>query len=223
LLASGRAADVYEIDDRWVLRRYRGDFTAEREAVIMRYVGEYGYPVPQVREASGPDLVLERLYGRTMLDEMSRRPWTVLRQGRLLADLHDRLHAIPAPPGLPALPGTGGDTVIHRDLHPLNVMLTDRGPVVIDWSNALRGHGAADVAETWLILATHLPPGALSRMLAAVGRGAFLRAFLKSFDREELERYIPAAAQSRLADRNITAIEREEVARFVDRVAGATR
>jgi len=222
LLASGRAADVYEIDDRWVLRRYRGAFTTEYEAEVMRYVRERGYPVPEVREASGPDIVLERLYGRTMLDEMSRRPWTIGRNGRLLGELHDRLHSIPALPGLPERYGAG-DTIIHRDLHPLNVMMTREGPVVIDWSNAARGDGAADAAETWLMLATLGPPGRLERMMAAVGRGAFLRAFLRRFDRGELARHIPAVAQSRYKDRNLTPDELAEIALFVDRVAGMTR
>lgn len=222
LLASGRAADIYEIDERWVLRRYRNDSPSEPEAEVMRYARDRGYPVPEVREANGPDLVIERLDGRTMLDDMTRRPWTIGRSGRVLADLHDKLHAIPAPPGLPA-PLGGGDVLIHRDLHPLNVMLTTKGPIVIDWSNAARGHGAADAAETWIMLATHLPPGALNRALATVGRGAFLKAFLRSFDREELARFVPAVAQSRLINRNVTATEREEVARFVDRVAGASR
>lgn len=176
LLASGRAADVYEIDDRWVLRRYRTDFPSEPESEVMRYARDRGFPVPEVREANGTDLVIERLDGRTVLDDMSRRPWTIDRNGRLLGVLHDRLHAIPAPPGLPA-PLGGGDVLIHRDLHLLNVMLTSQGPIVIDWSNAARGHGAADAAETWIMLATHLLPGALNRALAAVGRGAFLRAF----------------------------------------------
>ncbi len=48
--------------------------------------------------------------------------------GLLLADLHDRLHALGPPQG--DLP------MGHLDLHPLNVLMSPDGPVVIDWSNA---------------------------------------------------------------------------------------
>ena len=47
--------------------------------------------------------------------------------------MHNRLHVVEAPPGLRT--GFGpGRAVLHLDLHPANVMLTSRGPVVIDWS-----------------------------------------------------------------------------------------
>ncbi len=45
-----------------------------------------------------------------------------------------------------------GDTLCHGDFHPGNVMLTSRGPVIIDWENAARGHPLADVARTLLLL-----------------------------------------------------------------------
>ena len=61
LLGSGRSADVYEIDEAWVLRRDRGGWgDATAEAVVMRHVHEHGYPVPGVRAATRADLVMER-------------------------------------------------------------------------------------------------------------------------------------------------------------------
>jgi len=223
LLAAGRAADVYEIDDDWVLRRYRAPFSAEREAEIMTYARAHGYPVPFVKDASGPDLVMERLIGRTMLDEIARRPWTMIRHARLLAELHRRLHAIPAPPGLNA-PIGDGTALIHKDLHPLNVMLTLRGPVVIDWTNAARGDEAADVAETWIIMAvSEVPGGPLNRTLARIGRGAFVRTFLAPFDRDLVAARVPDVAALRVTDRNITDRERIAVGRLVERVARRTR
>ncbi len=66
---------------------------------MMEYARGHGFPVPAVHELSddGADLVMERIDGTSMVTVMQRRPWTIRRQGRLLADLHERLHRIPAP------------------------------------------------------------------------------------------------------------------------------
>jgi hypothetical protein len=54
---------------------------------------------------------------------------------------------------LPPWPGADGPSVVHLDLHPENVLMTARGPVVIDWRNASGGEGDLDTAMTALILA----------------------------------------------------------------------
>ena len=74
LIGAGRAADVYALDERRVLRRYRNGDSSEREAAVMTYLAGAGFPVPRVHDASGPDLVLERLSGRDMLADLSARP-----------------------------------------------------------------------------------------------------------------------------------------------------
>ncbi|MGC4788746.1 phosphotransferase [Micromonospora sp. DT178] len=65
-----------------------------------------------------------------------------------LADLHHRLHALP-----PRLGEGEDDRILHLDLHPENVMLTSRGPVVIDWRNATEGPADLDVALSAIIIA----------------------------------------------------------------------
>jgi aminoglycoside phosphotransferase (APT) family kinase protein len=115
------------------------------------------------------------------------------------------LHEIDAPPGLKA--AARGDRLLHLDLHPENVILSPSGPFVIDWTNARRGEPALDVALTWVILAT--VGGPLARL--------FLRSFLPHFDREELLNELPAAADRRAADPNVTDYERQAVQRLVMR------
>jgi hypothetical protein len=66
LLASGREADVYALDEQRVLRRYRRQTDVSGEVEAMRYLAGLGYPVPVVHEASGSEMVLERLDGPTM-------------------------------------------------------------------------------------------------------------------------------------------------------------
>jgi hypothetical protein len=73
LLGSGRMADLYAIDDAWVLRRDReGRGDAAAEAAVMAHVRAHGYPAPPVRPpASHADLVMERLDGPTMLQALT--------------------------------------------------------------------------------------------------------------------------------------------------------
>src|SRR5438105_403968 len=137
-------------------------------------------------------MVLELIEGPTMLAQLKRRPWTLARNAALLAQLHVRLHAIPG-------------SVVHRDLHPENVMLAPSGAVVIDWTNAGTGDPALDVALVWVIGATS--GGTLGRL--------FVRSFLRHFDRGEVLKALPAAADYRIADPNVTLEERDGVRRLV--------
>ena len=70
LLASGRDADVFALDRRRVLRRYRDGGDTAPEAAVMAYLSGAGYPVPEVHSADGPEMVLERLDGETLLDAL---------------------------------------------------------------------------------------------------------------------------------------------------------
>jgi hypothetical protein len=133
-----------------------------------------------------------------MLADLARRPWRVGRYGRTLAELHRRLHGIPAPERLPARLGRG-DRLAHFDFHPENVLLSPRGPVVIDWSNASRGDAADDVALTWAILATSVVPRPLPfRVFARFGRRLLVDAYLGGVDAESARRRLPEIARLRL-------------------------
>jgi aminoglycoside phosphotransferase (APT) family kinase protein len=212
LIGAGRAADVYALGEnalgeQRVLRRYRNGGGAEREAGVMAHLAGAGYPVPRVYDASGPDLVMERLDGRDMLADLSSRPWLVRQYARTLAKLHDRLHAIVAPPSLAQQFGPG-DRILHLDLHPGNVMLTTRGPVVIDWSNVAAGAPAADVAMAWLIMATSevdAPPLLLRPAVSSI-RAALLRRF-RALAGDDPGPELARVARARMTDRNIRPAE----------------
>jgi len=148
LLGCGREADVYAIDEDRVLRHYRRGDDASAEALLMAYLRDLGFPVPAVFEARGADLIMERLDGPTMVEALRAGEIGVAEGAAILAELHHRLHEQP-----PRRGRTPGDRILHRDLHPENVMLTPRGPVVIDWHNAAEGPPAVDVWLTAIILA----------------------------------------------------------------------
>ena len=191
LIARGRAADVYAEGADRVRRRYREPaHSAESEAELMRYLHGQGYPVPEVFDADGADLVMARVPGPTMLSELERRPWTTRLQARVLAGLHQGLHAVPPPPGMRrpwaderseaaraagsgeierSEPAGSGETepsgevassIVHLDLHPDNVILAPAGPIVIDWSNAVVGPPGIDLARTWVMVAAMGGPSA---------------------------------------------------------------
>ena len=105
---------------------------------------------------------MERIDGPLMIDAVSKDPRRLLAGATMLADLHDQLHSMPAPEWLRRL--EPGAALLHLDLHPLNVMMDERGPVVIDWSNAHVGEPLTDVASTYvLLLAPDVPVPAGNR------------------------------------------------------------
>src|SRR3954451_16171779 len=144
LLASGAMADVWSLDEERVLRRYREGRDAGREAHLLRHVVSHGFPAPQVLHAAGPDMLLERLHGPTLLQALTADELTIPDAAHTMADLHRRLHSIAAPG---AAASGSGDVVVHLDLPPANVILTEaRGPVVVGWGNARAGSAGLDVA-----------------------------------------------------------------------------
>jgi aminoglycoside phosphotransferase (APT) family kinase protein len=160
---------------------------------MMRLAREHLVPVPVVYEVREDALVMERIPGETLLARIGRRPWTLPAAAGVIADLHERLHAIPFE----------GGRLVHFDLHPDNVLIGPDGPVLIDWTNAHGGDPAGDVAMTWLILDTSA--GLFGRWLAALFRGRVGAATIR--------RGLDGARAFRLADPNVTDAERALVRR----------
>ena len=182
-------------------------------------------------------ILAERIDGVSMLREMARRPWRVRRYSRQFARLHAAMHStrIPSLPeqrraigraidraadvagpqlagrarrALALLPDDG--VVCHGDFHPDNVLLSRRGPVIVDWEPVTRGAAAADVART-VLLARHggFPPGTPWRVRVpmALARRLFLRLYLREYTRitgmpwHEVEAWIGVMAVARTAER----------------------
>jgi aminoglycoside phosphotransferase (APT) family kinase protein len=162
---------------------------ADREFVATRAIHGAGLPAPAAYElievAGRPGIVFERVSGVSLLDATQHRPWAIFAAVRSAAELHADLHRCTAPPGLPSLCARiaaridrspapeperrrararlaalpDGAVVCHGDFHPGNILLTPRGPVVIDWSGAGRGPADADLALTSRLLRpANLPP-----------------------------------------------------------------
>jgi tRNA A-37 threonylcarbamoyl transferase component Bud32 len=216
LLASGRDADVFDLGDGRVLRRHKDGRPATKQAALLRYAAAHDYPVPTLYDETGADLILEKLDGPEMQQVL--RPWNLGSNARILADLHRRLHLLAPMPGLETLFGEPR-SLLHLDLHPRNVLLTSRGPVVIDWTNAANGPGQADVALVYVIGATaQLDGPAWRRAAFELMRARFLDAFRDAAADAEFAAVLPAVAEWRKRDRNVTATERAAIDRLLARV-----
>jgi aminoglycoside phosphotransferase (APT) family kinase protein len=147
-LGSGRTSEVYAVDDERVLRRVRAGIDIDHEAAALCYVVAQGYPAPRLYELRGQDMLMQRLYGPTMLTAVVTGQMQICSAGAVLADLLRALHRLPPRPG-----ADSQTRLLHLDLHPDNVILTPSGPVVIDWTNARDGTPTLDVALSALIIA----------------------------------------------------------------------
>lgn len=213
-MASGRAADVFDQGDGTVLRRYRTEHDCQPEARLMSWLYERGFPVPAVHDAVDRDIVMERVPGLTMLDDLDHRPWMVFAHVRTLADLQKRLSETTAPDWLRTderIPG--GSSVLHLDLHPMNVIISPRGPVVIDWTNARRGDGDFDAALSYVLMTAYEARGV--KEIAA--QHLVTRMFRRLRGARAIRRRLAEAASFRLQDANLTAVERVAVSRILDR------
>lgn len=186
LLARGRTADVFVLDATRVLRRRRDGDDTTAEAELMTHVLAHGFPAPAVESADGPDLVLRRVDGPTLSELLMTGELTIETGARLLADLHARLHDVPA-----LHDEDPAARVLHLDLHPGNILMGSGGPVLIDWTNAEDGPPTVDIAMTALILreiaATADVPG-LAEMVVDLEHAFLLHAGVDITDALQLAR-----------------------------------
>jgi hypothetical protein len=88
--------------------------------------------------------------------------------------------------------------------------------MVIDWQNAARGSVGADLAKTWIILATASVPG--SKAKAAMLRAArqlFLRSFLGNVDGQGARSFLPLVAEAWIANPRTSDRERAATSRLL--------
>jgi aminoglycoside phosphotransferase (APT) family kinase protein len=225
----GRSADIYDLGHGRVLRRYHDhERSARGEAEVMSWAAAHGVPVPEVFGADGPDIVMEKVDGPTMLADLARRPWRLAGHAAALARLHEQVHAVPALDGLRAPSGMGGRAgeavLLHLDLHPENVLMSARGPVIIDWEGAGRGPTEADVAVCWVVVATSEVPGSVrQQVVGRAGQRLFADIFLRRAGVAVGPAWLAEAARFRLLDPHLRPAEAARVRRVLARGGRAGR
>ncbi len=210
----GRTAEMFAWGDGQVLKLFHPGWPrewAEHELEVARAVHASGMASPAVGELTEVDgrvgIVFERIVGPSMLQELSARPWRLLRLARLLAELHATMHGCTAE-GLPSLharlttkieradglpPGLreralaaldrlpASSAICHGDYHPDNVLLSASGPVVIDWTDAANGNPLADVSRSSLLMRVGAPPVGRASALILLGRRWLHDAYLQRY------------------------------------------
>ncbi len=197
----GRVLKLYHpwVPEHWLVNEQRGTAAASEAGLpAPAFLG--------VETVEGrPGIVLERVEGPSLLGILRERPWRALWVAHTLAEVQASIHARRvAPQGMPtvrqhlrhgiagsALPPEmqrraedllerlpDGEVLCHFDLHPDNVLLTRRGPVVIDWMAAAVGHPLADVVRSLLLLRVGGGPGPVEARWRALLRGVYVRRYL---------------------------------------------
>lgn len=177
-------------------------------------------------------LIYDRIDGPSLAERLASRDDDPAALGRLLARLHAWVHAMGAPRDFPrqtdrlaqAISGCSeitehqrsalltrlatlpaGDRLCHGDFHPDNVLLTESGPLIIDWPDASRGSPAADVARTSIIClgyAESVVTSMQERILLSQFHESYLTHYLhlKPCVETEYRLWLPVVAAARLAE-----------------------
>lgn len=228
------------------------DDEAENEAARINAVTAAGVPTPAVLETMMLNgrcgFIMERIVGESLLTLLQADLGKAEQYAQLLAELHANLHQFQSE-NLPAVhdwlarkinraqPLTDvektavlshlqtlppANTICHADFHLDNIILTENGPVIIDWCNANRGHPLSDVARTTLMLSKGgLPPEMplQEQELLKELRVQFTQHYLdhyfaqQPYTIEELAPWHLPVAAARLSE--VIPEETEEVLRFV--------
>lgn len=150
----------------------------ENESHICQKVCELGLPVPafsgcvEIEGRSG--LVFERVKGEIIGRLVADNPANLAKYAKMMSELHFAIHkhTVPELPFFCARMAAAlkehktlvpeekvslldelyrradGYTLCHGDFHPYNILVSARGPVIMDWGNAGRGNQTADAGIT---------------------------------------------------------------------------
>lgn len=188
------------------------------EALNQARVEEAGIRVPKVLEVSVIDgkwaIVSEYIPGKTLAQLMEENPQNKDAYLEQFVDLQMEVHTHRAPllnklydkmkrkideTGLDAttryelhtrLDSTPHhNKVCHGDFNPSNIIMSENGPYILDWSHATQGNASADVARTYLLFWLN---GDID------GAKKYLNLFCKKSDtaRQYVERWLPIVAAS---------------------------
>lgn len=188
------------------------------EALNQARVEEAGIRVPKVLEVSVIDgkwaIVSEYIPGKTLAQLMEENPQNKdayleqfvelqmdvhTHRAPLLNKLYDKMKRKIDETGLDAttryelhtrLDSTPHhNKVCHGDFNPSNIIMSENGPYILDWSHATQGNASADVARTYLLFWLN---GDID------GAKKYLNLFCKKSDtaRQYVERWLPIVAAS---------------------------
>jgi aminoglycoside phosphotransferase (APT) family kinase protein len=191
----------------------------------------------QINGSNG--LVYERVHGLPMWEILSKKPWRLFSLAYLTATLHAEMHSVKIQADLPsqtqqleykiqqanALPSLlqeavlkslvelpPGDSLCHGDFHPLNILVSASGPVIIDWIDASFGNPLADLARSTILIlgaaSSAQIPRSVDRFIVRRFHSTYLRHYfqLRPGGEKEYRLWLPVVAAARLSE-NIQEVE----------------
>lgn len=185
LIGQGNTTEIFEYSSDKILKLYRSAMpynACKSEFYITENINRTLGIAPKAYEIIHLDgrigATYEKIIGKTMLNEMLSKIWTINKQSKLLAHDHSQIQKkvdfkLPTVKEklkeniglvseltsmekdkllhyLDTLPE--GNILCHFDFHPDNIIINEGRPIIIDWMTACIGAGAADIARTCLIL-----------------------------------------------------------------------
>ncbi|QWU14846.1 phosphotransferase [Paenibacillus sophorae] len=191
LIGQGRTADIFEYSQGKIIKLYKKDFPAEainQELVVSGLACSLGIRTPEPfghTQLDGRDgLIFQRISGVSLLSLFIKKPWTIPKYSKLLANLHAEIHTYEAAElnrrqkqvlceyiqQAPLLTEQekekiiryteklpDGNKLCHGDFHPDNVMF-DGGYWIVDWMTGMSGNPAGDAARTVILLSVGSMP-----------------------------------------------------------------
>lgn len=159
----------------------RGAVIAEYERARMAHALGVPCPRPEalIDYQGRAGIVFERCVGPTLFNLLCVHPENATRYAQVLFELQQAVHGCRPPAGLPNVKkrlekkiGQARDVTMavkaraldrlsqleegaalcHGDFHPINVLLSDSGPRILDWSDAGAGSPLGDVAWSLLLI-----------------------------------------------------------------------
>ena len=154
----------------------------EREAHNLEILYRAGAPVPRPHNIGyrrgTPGLIMDRVEGPTLYSLLARRTWQLKKIAITLADVQLKIHGFKNlallsqsnffcerfshSPKLPKHIRTflcdlcesllKDDTVCHFDLTLKNIIISEKGPIVVDWCDAHSGCAGVDIARSLYLL-----------------------------------------------------------------------
>ncbi|MGG2092213.1 aminoglycoside phosphotransferase family protein [Bacillus sp. S13(2024)] len=164
----------------------------EKEFLVSQEIQNLGLPVPKVGNKvsyqNRTGIIYEKIDGVTLTEQLAKDPMNVGKEAKRFAELHFHIHSVESSTlsdtrkilishvnrcnrftleqkekiaaYMSTLPMD--QAVCHMDFHPDNILMSEQGPIVIDWMTTGYGNPFADVARTVIILKYAYLPASIS-------------------------------------------------------------
>jgi hypothetical protein len=179
LVGRGSSSEVFAWGNSQVIKLFNRGFSlshAEIEARGLRIAHASGVPTPVVEEIIEVEgrygIVLERIVGKNLYEDVRARPWTLFNAAGIYAELYgmihsckttelpsqreDLLHGIQNNGVMSRLQEEAVVKALHqlpddnalclRDFRTHHILMSNSGPIIVDWESALFGNSSADIA-----------------------------------------------------------------------------